>query len=214
MENILFLLEHDLNREVFDLPRDEDIWLNLHGDYTYMTEGYYLSLDAEVSGKIVHPSTQEIMDAYIASLALEKARLGGIPVLEGRIINFPHDVRPPIMAYPINPFSTGYEIVETKEEIDAKIKRVTMSGKYAAHVQQLPQNFRIDTVRCIMGRTLVNEYNEFADQVFRVFRLPLMKIKTVVTTQCYMLSSIEPLPHEDLTLNEKKILEGMGSWRK
>lgn len=213
MENILFLLEQDLNKKIFDLPKDEEIWLNLHGDYTYMTEGYYLSLDAEVSGKRVHPSTQEIMDAYIAPLALEKARLNGIPVLEGRIINFPHDVQPPIMAYPLNPFSTGYEIVETKEEVDTKIKRVTMSGKYAAHVQQLPQNFRIDTVRCVMGRTLVKEYKDFADRVFSVFRLPLMKIKTVVTAQCYMLSSIEPLLHEDLTLNEKKILEGMGSWR-
>lgn len=213
MGSILFLLNPDLNREMFGLSESEQIWLNLHGDYTYMTEGYYLSLDAEVAGRMVYPSTQEILDAYTAPLAVEKARLGGIPVLEGRIINFPHDVKPPLIAYPVNPFSTGYEIIENKEEVEIKVKRVTMSGKFAAHVQQLPSNFRIDTVRCIMGKTLVREYKDFVKRVFEVFHLPLMKVKTVVTPDCYLLSSIEPLLQEDLTLNEKRMLDGMGVWR-
>lgn len=198
---------------MFELSESEQLWLNLHGDYTYMTEGYYLSLDAEVAGKRIYPSTQEILDAYTAPLALEKAKLGGIPVLEGRIINFSHDVKPPLIAYPVNPFSTGYEIIENKEEVEAKVKRITMSGKFAAHVQQLPTNFRIDTVRCIMGRTLVQEYGDFVKHAFKVFHLPMMKIKTVVTPQSYLFSSIEPLLQENLTLNEKRILDGIGVWR-
>jgi hypothetical protein len=213
MASVLFLLNQELNQEMFGLLESEQLWFNLHGDYTYMTEGYYLSLDAEVAGRKVYPSTQEIMDAYTAPLAAEKAKLGGIPVLEGRIINFPHDVKPPLIAYPVNPFSTGYEIIENKEEVETKVKRITMSGKFAAHVQQLPSNFRIDTVRCIMGRTLVKEYRDFVKRAFEVFHLPLMKIKTVVTPASYLLSSIEPLLLEDLTLNEKRILEGMGVWR-
>jgi hypothetical protein len=213
MGSILFLLNQELNQEMFGLPSSEQLWLNLHGDYTYMTEGYYISLDAEVRGKRVYPSTQEMLDAYAAPLAVEKAKLQGLPVLEGRIINFPHDVKPPLIAYPVNPFSTGYEIIENKEEVETKVKRITMSGKFAAHVQQLPSNFRIDTVRCIMGRTLVNEYRDFVKRVFEIFHLPLMKIKTVVTPDCYLLSSIEPLIIGDLTLNEKRVLEGMGVWR-
>ena len=100
-----------------------------------------------------------------------------------------------------------------EEEMESKMKRVTMSGKCAASIQRLPDNFRLDTVRCVMGKTLVREYESFAMSVFRTFRLPLMRIKVVVTPQRYILSSIDPLEYDALTLNEKKLIEGMGVWR-
>jgi len=213
MNNRVLLLNPELNPEILGLLDTEKVWMNLHGDYTYMTWGYYLSLDTENEGRTVVPTTRDILDAYVVPIALEKAAKGGLDVPVSRIVNFMHEVRSPFIAYPLNPFSAGYEIVETKEETESKIKRVTMSGKYATHVQDLPENFRVDTFRCIMGMTLIPEYSNFARTVFDIFHLPLMKVKVIVTPQRYLFSSIEPLPYEDLTLNEKRIVEEMGKWR-
>jgi hypothetical protein len=213
MNDILFCLKPYLNRELFGESESEEVWLNLNGDYTYMTEGYYMSLDAEMEGRKVVPTTKEALDAYVAPLALEKAALAGIPVLDHQVVNIPANIKPHIIAHPINPVTSGGEIILSDEEMEPKIKRVTLSGKCAASIQRLPDNFRIDTVRCVMGKTLLKEYEAFASSIFRVFRLPLMKVKVVVTPQQYILSSIEPLEYDSLTLNEKKLIEGMGVWR-
>jgi len=40
-----------------------------------------------------------------------------------------------------------------------------------------------------------------------------MKIRVIVTSSQYLFSSICPLEFDQLTLNEKKILEGIGTWQ-
>ena len=37
-------------------------YVNLSGDYRYLKEGYYKSLDAELKGMRVYPTCQEIID--------------------------------------------------------------------------------------------------------------------------------------------------------
>ena len=210
MNNSLLLLDPEFNSEILDLSVDDRVWININGDYNYMTWGYYLSLDAENEGRRVMPTTADVLDSYVVPLAMEKAAKGGLEVPRSKVVNFAHEVRPPVIAYPVNPFTLGFEIIVNKEEIESRIKRVTMSGKFATLVQELPENFRMDTVRCIMGKTLVPEYSEFARTAFKVFHLPLMRVRAIVTPQSYIFSSIEPLPYESLTINEKKILEAMG----
>lgn len=205
--NEMFLQLKPGLQDFFDETVEDVIWLNLHGDYTYMTEGYYLSLDAEIAGKNVLPTTEEILDAYVVPLAMEKARMNGIPVPENRIINTHLGVNTPVALYPINQFLSGYQLALKEEELEAKFKKVTMSGKFAALIQQLPDDYRIDTVRSVMGRTLVNEYRDFAQRAFQIFHLPLMKIKVLVTPSVYFLSSIEPFSFDSLTLKEKALLK-------
>ncbi len=185
---------------------------NLSGDYTYLTSGYYASLDAELDGLGVLPTTGEALDAYVVPIAMEKARHAGIAVPPSEIVTerFPP---PPLLAYPINPFSSRGELLLDAEAIESRRKGLTYTGKYAVLVQNLPVDHRIDVLKLVMGLTQVAEYEDLGRRLFETFRLPLMKVRIVVTTKEYMLSAIEPLPFEELTEEERLQLEGMGTWR-
>ena len=56
------------------------------------------------------------------------------------------------------------------------------------------------------------EYEAFAHAVWGLFRLPLMKVRTVVVQDAYLLSSIEPLPYRQLTAEERRVVEEAGTW--
>ncbi len=185
---------------------------NVEGDYSYLSRGYYRSLDAELSGLRVLPTTAEALDAYVVPIAMEKARLHGLPVPEFRIATtrFP---APPLMAYPVNPFSTKGVLLPDAAAVEAHRKGLTYTGKYAAICQALPEDYRIDVVRCVLGRTAVPEYEAFADAVFRTFRLPLARVRVIVTPKAFLLSAIMPLPLAQLTAEETTVLEEMGTWR-
>lgn len=185
---------------------------NLSGDYTYLTDGYYASLDAELAGLSVLPTTAEAVDAYVVAIAMEKARLAGVPVPEHQVVTdrFP---APPLMAYPINPFTLEGELLLDDAAVAARRRGLTYTGKYAVLAQSLPPDYRIDFLRLVMGRTLVPQYEEFGASLFALFRLPLMRVRVVVTPKEYMLSSIEPLPFGQLSEEERALLEGLGKWR-
>ena len=158
------------------------------------------------------PTTADALDAYVVPIAMEKARQHQLAVPSYDIVV--DKLVPPVLAYPINPFSTKYEIVLDGEVVTAKLRTLTMTGKYAAICQKLPRDYRIDAVRCVLGRTLVKEYGSFAKRVFEVFKLPLMRVRVIVTTSDYLFSAIEPLLFDDLTLNEKKLLGSLGTWQR
>ncbi|HZJ10749.1 MAG TPA: RimK-like ATPgrasp N-terminal domain-containing protein [Trueperaceae bacterium] len=184
---------------------------NLAGDYTYLTSGYYASLDAELAGLTVLPTTAEALDAYVVPLAMAKAAAAGLPVPEHELITdrFPPA---PLLGYPVNPFSSKGELLLDEAAIEARRKGLTYTGKYAVLVQHLPRDHRIDVLRLVLGMSVVPEYEDLAAQLFAVFRLPLMKVRIVVTTRNYELSAIEPLPFGELSRDERGKLEGLGTW--
>lgn len=184
-------------------------YFNMIGDYGYLGQGYYDSLDAELANLTVAPTSAEALDAYVVPIAMAKAAQHGLAVPEHAIIT--DKLTPTAIAYPINPFSSRFELVGAGDDLAAKLKTLTMNGKYAALRQTIPADCRIDVVRCVLGHSLVDEYGTFARDVFRVFRLPLMRIRVIVTASDYLLSAIEPLPWNDLTLNEKKLLADLGT---
>lgn len=184
---------------------------NMTGDYTYLTAGYYRSLDAELAGADVYPTTQDALDAYVVPIMMEKAKRAGLATPDYDIVV--ERLHPPVLAYPINPFTSKFEIVLPGDDAETKLKALTMTGKYATICQRLPGDYRIDVVRCALGRTLVGEYRSLAQRLFEVFRLPLMKARVIVTTTDYLLSALEPLPFDELTLNEKKLLSRLGTWQ-
>lgn len=185
---------------------------NLSGDYTYLTDGYYASLSAERAGMRVLPTTAEALDAYVVAIAMEKARLAGLAVPEHQIVTdrFPP---PPLMAYPINPFTLAGELLLDDAAVQARRKGLTYTGKYAVLAQSLPEDYRIDVLRLVLGRWLVPQYQELGAALFQLFRLPLMRVRVIVTPKEYMLSAIEPLPFAQLAQEERALLEGMGRWR-
>jgi len=199
-----------------DLLGEGETYYNLYGDYTYMLEGYYETLMSQLTGINIHPTAEECLDAYIIALAMEKASLNGIPVPEYKIVTDKTKIDSfPVLGYAMNPFSNNSYIIDNGSFYEHKIKSLTLSGKYFALLQKIPsEDYRLDTIRCILGLTNVKEYQEFAMSIFKVFKIPLMKIKTIVTLDNYFLSAIEPLNYDLLTINEKKMLEGMGEWQK
>jgi RimK-like ATPgrasp N-terminal domain len=187
-------------------------YVNLYGDYSYLLSGYYDSLDAELSGLNVIPTTQDALDAYVAPIAMEKAKQGGLSIPEYEIVTDKF-LSTPIMAYPVNPFFSKGELLVDAAALEERRNAVSMTGKYAVLCQRLKGDYRIDVLRCVMGQCLNESYEEFAAEVFRIFRIPLMRIRVIVVSKEYQLSAIEPLPYEDLTLNEKKLLNGLGTWQ-
>ncbi|MDZ7707910.1 MAG: RimK-like ATPgrasp N-terminal domain-containing protein [Trueperaceae bacterium] len=84
--------------------------LNLHGDYTYLSSGYYASLDAELAGERMLPTPEDALDAYVVPIAADKARRAGIAVPDVTLVTdrFP---APPFVAWPVNPFSVKGELI-------------------------------------------------------------------------------------------------------
>lgn len=185
---------------------------NMNGDYGYLSSGYYRSLDAELQGLRVIPTTGDALDAYVVPIAMEKARLAELPVPVSHITTnrFPP---PPLMAYPVNPFSTRGELLVDQKQVLDRRNGLTYTGKYAALCQELPDDYRVDVVRCVLGHTLVPEYAAFAEAVFQVFRMPLARVRVIVTPKAYLLSAIMPLPLGQLSTEELDLVEAAGTWR-
>jgi hypothetical protein len=187
------------------------VFVNLDGDYGYLEDGYYASLDREAAGEAVIPTTAEALDAYVVPIALAKAERAGLPVPSFDIVTdrFPP---PPVLAYPINPFSSRGERLDSTADVEARRKGLTYTGKYAVMCQRLPVGCRVDTLRVVLGRTLVPEYEAYARSLFACFRLPLAKARVIVTTDAYELSALEPLPWLSLSAEERALIEEAGTW--
>lgn len=205
------------NFKIRPLPADlraSGIALNLSGDYRYLTDGYYRSMEAEHEGQFALPSPQEAIDAYVVPLALVKAEAAGIAVppweiANDTVVSFP----PPLICYPVNPFQSAGQVITDQSSLTEAIKSLTMSGKYALVCQQMPPDSRVDTLRLVIGKCLKPEYNNLAEKLWEVFHVPIARVKVIVTETQYLFSAIEPLEKEELTQNEKGILKEAGLWR-
>lgn len=193
----------------FDLGRP--VLANMHGDYGYLGDGYYRSLDGEFAGQQVIPTTQEALDALVVPISLLKAERAGYPVPSWDIVT-DRFVPPPMMAYPVNPFSVRGEHLPDAAAVAARRKGLTYTGKYAVLCERLPPDHRIDQIKVVLGRTALPEYADYARGLFETFRLPLMRVRVIVTPQQFLLSAIEPLPLRTLKPEDRALLEGMGTW--
>jgi len=199
------------------MPSDlhaQNLFINLAGDYSYLSDGYYRSMEAEHEGLIALPSPQEALDAYVVPLALTKAEAAGIPVPQWEIANDSVvGIPPPLIAYPVNPFQSEGQVITDPAAMGEAIKSLTMSGKYAMVVQDMQPDSRVDTLRLVLGQCLKPEYKDLALLLWATFRLPLARVKIIVTEKLYLFSAIEPLKKEELTQNEKAIIKEAGLWR-
>lgn len=184
---------------------------NLVGDYTYLTDGYYRSLDLEQAGEQVAPTAAECLDAYVVPIALAKAERAGLPVPRSQLVT-DRFLPPPVMAYPVNPFSSRGELLADAASLEMRRRGLTYTGKYPVLCQALPDDFRIDVVRVVLGTSTIPEYAAFARTLWETFRLPLMRVRTIVVKDAYLISAIEPLPFRQLTADERRTVEEAGTW--
>lgn len=199
------------------LPSDllaAGVFVNLTGDYGYLSDGYYQSMQAEHEGCIALPSPAEALDAYVVPLALTKAKAAGIAIPDWEIANDDTvSFDPPLIAYPVNPFQSQGIVANDLTATEETIKTLTMGGKYALVLQDIPKDSRVDTMRVILGKCLKPEYADLAARVWETFHVPLARVKVIVTETTYLFSAIEPLTREELTQNEKAIVKEAGLWR-
>lgn len=194
--------------------RAQGVFVNLEGDYTYLGDGYYRSMEAEHEGLHAIPSPQGAIDAYVVPLALSKAEAAGIPIPAWEIVNDQAvNVTPPMVAYPINPFQDEGQLIADVASMSEAFKSLTMSNKYAMVCQQMQADARIDTLRLVLGKCLKPEYADLADKLWRTFQIPLARVKIIVTEKQHLFSAIQPLKKEELTQNEKAIIKEAGLWR-
>jgi len=200
-----------------ELPTDlraDGVFVNLDGDYSYLTDGYYRGLEAEHENLVAIPSLQDALDAYVVPLALARAKGHGLGTPEWEIVNdLTISFQPPIILYPINPYMDEGQVVQEQGGLSEAVKSLSMSGKYAMVCQHLPPDSRVDTVRLVLGECLKPEYKELAQRLWRTFRLPLARVRIIVTGHEYLFSAISPLKKEELTQNEKGIIKEAGLWR-
>ncbi len=204
----------DFPLELPDDLRAEGVFVNLDGDYSYLTDGYYRTLEAEHEGQLPIPTVQDALDAYVVPLALTRAAAAGLGTPQWEIIN-DHMIsfEPPFILYPINPYMDEGQVVAEQNGLSEAIKSLSMSGKYAMVCQHLPPDSRVDTVRLVLGQCLNPDYQELSARLWRIFRLPLARVRIIVTEREFLFSAISPLKKEELTQNEKAIIKEAGLWR-
>jgi len=182
------------------------------GDYAYLGAGYYASLDAELGGERVWPTTEEALDAYVVPILADKARAAGLEVPSATLVTerFP---APPFLAWPVNPFSSKGELILDEAGLAARRGGLTYAGKYAVYCQRLPDTYRLDTVRVVLGRCDVPELESFVRDAFAALHLPLARLRVIVSPADYLLAAAEPLPYHELNEGERSWIGEVGRWR-
>ncbi len=187
----------------------EETFVNLHGDYDYLTDGYYVSQDLEDQGRPVAPTCREILDAYVTPLLLEKARLAGIAVPEFYITNSYFE--PPVIVDPINPFMSGQQIVLKPGRQERAAKSMSRNYTYAICCQEIPPGSSVKSFRLVLGWCREERYRALAEAVWRTFRIPLATVRVIASPEGPpLLSAIQPM--KKLKARERAHLQKVVTW--
>jgi hypothetical protein len=181
-------------------------FLLLHGDYEYLSEGYYAAVEAELQGLKALPFSADALDAYHVPIALERVRQAGLPVPEWRLTN--DAILPPAVIYGVHPFARTFRVVYTDEEARIAAHQLSRQGKYLLCYQRLPAQARLVEVELILDRTPQVRYALWAERIYMLFHLPLAKLRLIETPDGQaVFSALERLPHKRLSAAACKLLQ-------
>lgn len=190
---------------------EEGCFVNLAGDYDYLAEGYYASLDVHIQGKAVRPTCREAVDAYVPPVFLEKARAAGLTTPSYYITNGYFE--PPVVVDSVNPFMFRQSIVLKAGHQEQIAKSLTRNFKYIICCQEIPSGGRVGWFRCVLGWSVTSRYRTVAAEVWRAFSIPLAKVRVIVQSDgTPLLSGIWPLPFAALTPKEIRHLRQVITW--
>jgi len=179
--------------------------------YFYKTEPYYTIVRNENEGIKTVPSSSDVLDAYIIPICLEKAKLAGIPVCDW-IISYQY-VSLPAIVYGLNYFSTPSDhfIVADLEEAKKVIKHVTNRGRYPFCYQKITDTASVVKCVSIFGKTIncCKEVSSLAEQIYGIFRVPLVEIVLVKDENGCCLSSLAPVKYSQLSKEETEMLQDL-----
>jgi hypothetical protein len=178
-------------------------------DYSYKTECYYTLLSRELSGEPVDPDSQTVLDAAVVPLCLDKASRAGILVADCIISQSCADHIPAVL-YGLNYFSSpsAFSIVRTPGDEREVIRHITNNGKYPFCYQPLGEGDEVVTSTSIFGKSIDQgpEVEAAAAELYAEFRIPLMTMVFIRSSQGYRLSSLAPARYSSLSAAEKALL--------
>jgi hypothetical protein len=177
--------------------------LLLHGDYEYLGEGYYAC--TEVDGSDALPTPADILDAYVVPIALERARLAGLPIPEWHLTN--EHFEAPALLYGVNPFARSHELVREGDDLRASARKLSRQGKFVLCCQSLPADADVVEFEMILGRSTDPRFSTWASDIFEIFRLPLALVRLIETDGQFFLSAIERLPRDEMSDEGQALLE-------
>lgn len=180
----------------------------LNGDYEYLSEGYYACEEAEDARNTPLPTCADALDAYIVPLALERARLAGLPVPNWSLTN--DAVKAPAVLYGVNPFARNHLVVTDSAECEDAARKMSRNGKFVICCQELPSGAELIEFEMVLGRTPDERFAGWAADVYRVFRLPAASVRLIVTPDGSYLSAIERLPQTEWSPAAQALLNGKG----
>lgn len=185
--------------------------VNLAGNYDYLSVPYYITQDYENDGEAILPSCEEMLDAYIPPVFLEKARRMGVPVPDFFISNGYFE--PPVIVDPVNPFTLKGKVVLKSGRVTSIGRSLTRNFTYAVCCQELAPGSRIVYFRSVLGWTARPQYRELAGTVWNVFHIPLARVRAVLIEDGrLLLSDISPLPFDTLNSRELRRIEELVQW--
>jgi len=189
----------------------EGKYVNLAGNYDYLSLAYYVSQDRELSGDDIAPKCKDMLDAYVPPLFLEKARAAGVPVPECYISNGYFE--PPAIVDPINPFTLKGRVVLKAGRAKSIAKSLTRNFTYAICCQELPAGSSIAYFRSVLGWCAQATYIEQSRLVWDVFKIPLAQVRVIkLENGDTLLSDISPLFFEDLRPRELRHIKERVKW--
>lgn len=189
----------------------EDCIVNLAGNYSYLETSYYISQDQENLGKMIYPTNKDSLDAYIAPLFLEKARLSGLTYPVYYITN--GFFEPPVIVDTINPFMQRTRFVLKTSRQTRVAKSLTRNYTYAVCCQEIPAGAKVRYFRSILGWTVSKRYRQLAELIWKTYRIPVAKIRILVTESGEtLISSLDPLPFDKLNSKELAYIQGKIKW--
>ncbi|WP_459201985.1 RimK-like ATPgrasp N-terminal domain-containing protein [Methanococcus sp. CF] len=179
-------------------------------DYFYKTESYYELIVREMSDEHkVFPSSSDVLDAYIVPVALKRAELAGIPILEWDIAS--GYAPTPSIVYSVNYFSdpSMYYIAKNREESRKISKHVTNCGKYPFCYQKVPENFEMVNFSIFFGEVCTENQviKQLANKIYQTFKIPLINALFVIIDEKIFLSSLSPVKVSKLSKDEKIMIE-------
>ncbi len=203
-------IKRDISRLIARFER-EDCLVNLAGNYDYLELPYYMSQDLENSGQRIHPTCKEALDAYVTPLSLEKACLSGMAIPVYYITN--NYFEPPVVIDSVNPFMIRSRIVTKRGREESVAQSLTRNYKYSICCQEIPPGAKIKHIRVVMGWCNVAKYRDFAAEIWRVFRIPLARVRIMELNDGRILfSDLAQLPYEKLHQKERAFLKGVLQW--
>lgn len=190
---------------------EDDTFVNLAGRYEYLELPYYVSQDYENDRLPIRPTCKQMLDAYIVPLFLERAKLAGLDVPEYYITNGYFEA--PSIIDSINPFMSRSRTVLKMSQQKSVAKSITRNFTYAACVQEIPPEAKIEQFRAVLGWSVAPRYRDAAEKIWKVFNIPLARVRVMHTYDGrLLLSKVSPLVYKDLKQRELEYLEKKIRW--